>query len=202
MMTDITVARETRLFFCSLVLGAGLSVGYDFLLVLRLQTKHRSAAVSLEDFLYFLFCAAVTFGFVLKSNRGSVRGYLLVGQLLGWLCWHLTLGEWMVRLADAVVSLVRRLIAWCIRVVLFPLRLLLQPVWRVFGRFWRRFRRDSKKVLEKVVEKGKYGLKRKRMMLYNLSSRFQTARPKEEETDGKTAQRTRSSHPKEKKETA
>ena len=100
MMTDITVARETRLFFCSLVLGAGLSVGYDFLRVLRLQTKHRSAAVSLEDFLYFLFCAAVTFGFVLKSNRGSVRGYLLVGQLLGWLCWHLTLGEWMDKWLD------------------------------------------------------------------------------------------------------
>lgn len=198
MMTDITVAKETQLFLDSLVLGAALSVGYDLLRVLRLQAKHRPAAVSLEDFLYFLFCAAVTFGFVLRDNRGAVRGYILVGQLLGWVCWHLTLGEWTVRLADAAVRVVRRLLRVVARVVLFPLRILQKPFRRIAGRLCEKMRLASKK----VIQKGKYGLKRKRMMLYNLTSRFQTARPKEEETNGKTAQRTRRSRPKGKKETA
>lgn len=198
MMTDITVARETWLFFCSILLGAGLSVGYDFLRVLRLQTKHRPAAVSLEDLLYFLLCAAVTFGFVLKDNRGAVRGYILVGQLLGWVCWHLTLGEWTVRLVDAVVRVVRRLLMFGAKVVLFPLRIFLNPFLRLAARLCKGLSLASKK----VIQKGKYGLKHKWMMLYNLTSRFQTARPKEEETDGKTAQRTRRSHPKGKKETA
>lgn len=68
MMTDLTLAKETRLFLLSIVVGVGLSLLYDLLRVLRLQTRHRPIVVSLEDLLYFLVCAAVTFGFALKDN--------------------------------------------------------------------------------------------------------------------------------------
>mgnify|MGYP000667031006 CR=1 FL=1 len=71
MMTDLTLAKETRLFLLSIVVGVGLSLLYDLLRVLRLQTRHRPIVVSLEDLLYFLVCAAVTFGFALKDNRSA-----------------------------------------------------------------------------------------------------------------------------------
>ena len=90
MMTDLTLAKETRLFLLSIVVGVGLSLLYDLLRVLRLQTRHRPIVVSLEDLFYFLVCAAVTFGFALKDNSGQIRGYILIGELLGWGCWHLT----------------------------------------------------------------------------------------------------------------
>ena len=79
MMTDLTLAKETRLFLLSIVVGVGLSLLYDLLRVLRLQTRHRPIVVSLEDLLYFLVCAAVTFGFALKDNSGQIRGYILIG---------------------------------------------------------------------------------------------------------------------------
>ena len=41
MMTDLTLAKETRLFLLSIVVGVGLSLLYDLLRVLRLQTRHR-----------------------------------------------------------------------------------------------------------------------------------------------------------------
>ena len=82
MMTDLTLAKETRLFLLSIVVGVGLSLLYDLLRVLRLQTRHRPIVVSLEDLLYFLVCAAVTFGFALKDNSGQIRGYILIGELL------------------------------------------------------------------------------------------------------------------------
>ena len=75
MMTDITVARETQLFLYSLLVGAGLSLLYDLLRVLRLQMRHRPLAVTLEDVAYFLVCAMVTLGFVLKDNRTGARIY-------------------------------------------------------------------------------------------------------------------------------
>ena len=51
MMTDLTLAKETRLFLLSIVVGVGLSLLYDLLRVLRLQTRHRPIVVSLEDLL-------------------------------------------------------------------------------------------------------------------------------------------------------
>ena len=99
MMTGITIAKETRLFLLSLAVGAGMSFLYDLLRVLRRRTAHRAAAVSLEDILYFLLCALLHFAFVLKDNRGQLRGYILVGELLGWwrqaaVCWALCKGLW------------------------------------------------------------------------------------------------------------
>lgn len=56
MMTDVTVAKETMLFFQSLILGAGLSLLYDVLRIIRRETRHQAVAVSLEDIVYFLVC--------------------------------------------------------------------------------------------------------------------------------------------------
>lgn len=68
--------------------------------------------VSLEDLLYFLVCAAVTFGFALKDNSGQIRGYILIGELLGWGCWHLTAGELAVKIASGIL---RCCAGWCWR---------------------------------------------------------------------------------------
>ena len=108
MMTGITIAKETRLFLLSLAVGAGMSFLYDLLRVLRRRTAHRAAAVSLEDILYFLLCALLHFAFVLKDNRGQLRGYILVGELLGWVCWHLSAGAVLVEAGSRLLGIVQR----------------------------------------------------------------------------------------------
>ena len=108
MMTGITIAKETRLFLLSLAVGAGMSFLYDLLRVLRRRTAHRAAAVSLEDILYFLLCALLHFAFVLKDNRGQLRGYILVGELLGWVCWHLSAGAVLVEAGSRLLGIVTK----------------------------------------------------------------------------------------------
>ena len=176
MITDITVARETQLFLYSLLVGGGLSVLYDLLRVLRLQVRHRPLAVTLEDVAYFLVCAAVTLGFVLKDNSGQVRGYILVGELIGWLVWHLSIGSVMVCAASAVASAV-----WSVcRMLLFPA----YCVYRVVLGFIAMIRTMVKKILKKIMQKKKYNLQRKRIMLYNLCNRFKDIRKSGGDTDG------------------
>ena len=180
MMTDLTLAKETSLFLLSIVVGVGLSLLYDLLRVLRLQTRHRPIVVSLEDLLYFLVCAAVTFGFALKDNSGQIRGYILIGELLGWGCWHLTAGELAVKIASGIFALLRRVVLAVARVALFPFYCL----WKLALKILRLLSRPMKLFLKKVMQTQKYNLKRKQMMLYNLSSRFQKKRQKGEERHG------------------
>ena len=43
MMTDLTLAKETRLFLLSIVVGVGLSLLYDLLRSFRLAVRERGA---------------------------------------------------------------------------------------------------------------------------------------------------------------
>lgn len=180
MMTGITVATETRLFLLSLAVGAGMSFLYDLLRVLRRSSAHRAAAVSLEDIFYFLLCALVNFAFVLKDNSGQMRGYILVGELLGWVCWHLSVGAVLVEAGSRLLGVVQRIVTAALRVLLFPIYCL----YRLVRRMSAGLSKALGKILKKVLQKGKYALKRKRLMLYNLNSRFKRVKQKRGDCDG------------------
>ena len=162
MMTDLTLAKETRLFLLSIVVGVGLSLLYDLLRVLRLQTRHRPIVVSLEDLLYFLVCAAVTFGFALKDNSGQIRGYILIGELLGWGCWHLTAGEFAVKIASGIFALLRRVVLVVARVALFPFYCLWKLALKILRLLSRPMKLFLKKVMQKSGRKGKNAMVTKR----------------------------------------
>lgn len=180
MMTGITIAKETRLFLLSLAVGAGMSFLYDLLRVLRRRTEHRAAAVSLEDILYFLLCALWNFAFVLKDNSGQMRGYILVGELLGWVCWHLSAGAVLVEVGSCLLGVVQKIVAAVLRVLLFPIYCLYRLVRRISAAL----SKALGKILKKVIQKGKYTLKRKQRMLYNLNSRFKRVKQKRGDRDG------------------
>ena len=186
MMTGITLAYETQLFLWSIVLGAALSLLYDLLRVLRAQTKHRAAAISLEDTLYFLLFAAITFGFSLKINSGQLRGYILLGEGLGWGLWHLTIGRGVVQVLGWVAQLLRRILRGVLRILLFPFYCLLRPLVKLARLVSARMRN----FLKKVLQTQKYNLKRKQLLLYNLNSRFQNKRQEGESADGSQKEKT------------
>ena len=144
------------------------------------RTAHRAAAVSLEDILYFLLCALLHFAFVLKDNRGQLRGYILVGELLGWVCWHLSAGAVLVEAGSRLLGIVQRVVAGILRVLLFPLYCL----YRLMRRISAALSKVLEKILKKVIQKGKYTLKRKRLMLYNLIGRFKRVNQKRGDCDG------------------
>lgn len=175
MMTDITIAKETQLFLWSLLLGAGLSVLYDVLRVLRLETHHRNAVICIEDILYFLVCSVITFGFLLKDNCGEVRGYVLIGELIGWVLWHLTIGSAAVHICAVVFSAVKHFLIFLFKIIFSPICCVFRFISKIL-----------KKFTKKVLQKEKYNLKHKRIMMYNLFNRCKNTRQKGGEPDGST----------------
>ena len=183
---ELYIRLQVQTIAAAFAMGCAAALLYDLLRVLRLQTRHRPIVVSLEDLFYFLVCAAVTFGFALKDNSGQIRGYILIGELLGWGCWHLTAGELAVKIASGIFALLRRVVLAVARVALFPFYCLWKLALKILGLL----SRPMKLFLKKVIQTQKYNLKRKQMMLYNLSSRFQKKRQKGEERHGDQKEKT------------
>ena len=88
-----SVTVQTMIFACSCILGAGLGILYDVFRIIRMVINSKSVAIFVEDVIYFILSGIITFVFVLKINSGESRFYILAGEGIGWIAYHLTLGN-------------------------------------------------------------------------------------------------------------
>ncbi len=88
-----TLASQLLIFGYSCILGTGLGLLYDFFRIIRMMINPRNIAVFIQDVIYFIISGIITFLFVLGFNRGEARFYILAGEGIGWIVYHITLGE-------------------------------------------------------------------------------------------------------------
>ena len=99
-----TLAMQLIIFGYSCVLGAGLGLLYDFFRIIRMMINPRNIAVFIQDIIYFIISGLITFLFVLGFNRGEARFYILAGEGIGWIIYHITLGEVIYKCSGRVVK--------------------------------------------------------------------------------------------------
>ena len=80
---SISIRYEAQLFVMSVVTGAGLMAVYDCLRIFRFLCPHGALAVGVEDILYGLYCAVMTFMLMYEQNDGNLRGFCIGGVTLG-----------------------------------------------------------------------------------------------------------------------
>ena len=95
---------QVLIFAYSLALGLVLGFSYDIFRVLRIIINSKNIAVFLQDVLYFMVSGILTFLFVLAVNSGEARLYILAGEAVGWILYHVTLGEFIYKCSGKMVS--------------------------------------------------------------------------------------------------
>lgn len=78
---------------CSVALGVFLGIFYDMFRLIRLLINPKNLSVFIQDVIYFLVSGLITFIFVLIFNYGESRFYILAGEALGWILYHISLGD-------------------------------------------------------------------------------------------------------------
>lgn len=120
---------EAAIFFLSAVHGMLLCVVYDLFRALRRVIPHAAGMVSLEDFLYWIMACLLTFGFAFVRTDGVIRGYVIVGMLLGAVLYYAVFGSRVVGILAWMFGLVKRLIAAIWYVLSKPVKKLWQ-IWQ------------------------------------------------------------------------
>lgn len=160
----INVNAQTVIFLQSLLLGAALGLFYDMFRILRLTVPAPSAVVFAEDLIYFVFCAFVTFLFMMNTIYGSVRIFVLLGELLGASLYYFTVGAAVMKAAGALI----RAVKWVLRLLY---RLFVLPVIRLFCWVGKKLAGKTAVFSRKAGNFSrniKICLKRQRALLYNL----------------------------------
>ena len=106
-----SLTSQILIFVYSLALGMFLGFAYDIFRIIRMVINSRNIAIFIQDVLYFILSGGVTFLFVLSVNSGNSRFYILAGEGIGWIAYHITLGEVIYKCSNKTVNFVKSKIA-------------------------------------------------------------------------------------------
>lgn len=111
MFLQESLTSQILIFVYSLALGMFLGFAYDIFRIIRMVINSRNIAIFIQDVLYFILSGGVTFLFVLSVNSGNSRFYILAGEGIGWIAYHITLGEVIYKCSNKTVNFVKSKIA-------------------------------------------------------------------------------------------
>lgn len=161
---EISITHQCQTFLLALAVGGGLSLCYDFFRFLRLLLPEQKLLIALEDLLYCLLCGIVTMKYALWASQGKLRAYLLLGEFLGWVICHFTLGQLLFAAFQKMTPILFAVLRFIYGCTLYPIYKILKKIWM----FLTAVRNKMAKLCKKVSIRCNFFLKQRAILLYNL----------------------------------
>ncbi len=136
----------------SVLLGVFFCIFYDFFKAYRLAAKPKRNVVFIQDIVYFIICAPLTFCFLLSVTNGEIRGYVFISAVLGFALTRLTLSRTIVKVLTAFFILLLKISKASNRLIDKISKLILKLFKRIsllYLKICKNIRKCFKKVLKK-----------------------------------------------------
>lgn len=140
------ISVELQFFLVSVLSGGILLLVYDILRILRRLMKHDSFFVALEDLIYWVGASLFIFAMMYKENDGIIRGFSILGMLIGMVLYHYIIDDILVNL---IVKLIKTLISPFVFVI-NKIKGFLKLIWKQGKKVVNFFTRQLKKRTKSV----------------------------------------------------
>lgn len=163
-MYSVPQSEQLTIFISSLGFGFLLGILYDIFRALRLSITKAKGAVILFDIIYFLIFGFATFLFILALNKGEVRFYIIIGELIGALFYYFSLGIAVIKITDRFIILLRKFYSLVFNIISAPFRLIKRAIHKISTKFsdiFKKTEKKSSKIRKKLLPKA-------RLYVYNL----------------------------------
>lgn len=94
-MWEISLNSQLTNFLYSVILGLFAAVFYDIIKGFRIARGNSFLNTFLLDLLYFLLFTPVLFCFLIATTNGQLRGYILIGVIVGFLLFRYTISKFL-----------------------------------------------------------------------------------------------------------
>lgn len=110
MMFGQEISLQVQLFARAIFVGAGMFLFYDLMRAFRRAVPHGTVGIAVEDILFWLTDAVLLFGLMYREADGNVRGFVLIGAVLGIICYRILLSAAVLHGASAIFLFLRKII--------------------------------------------------------------------------------------------
>lgn len=121
---EVSFVEQAIILICAVSTGAIISIYFDIFRIIRIALPHHSLVVAIEDIIFSIGALFITVSFFSRYTDGKIRGYLLIGILLGFVVCHISIG--------ALLMLQARLLIRLIKKILHPLVLIIIRICKFF----------------------------------------------------------------------
>lgn len=104
------VQWELQYVSVTITVGIGLAVLYDCLRIWRRLVPHGIIWLSVEDILFWMASALITFTVCFVEDAGNIRWFAVAGEALGALMYHYTVGRILVKYVSLILLMPFRII--------------------------------------------------------------------------------------------
>lgn len=121
-MLEINLIDEFYIFLFAINYGLIIGVIYDLYRVFRYYSKPKRILSIIEDLILWLIITVVFFMFLVKNTNGVIRGFVIVGFLIGCTFYLKVISKYNFPVLIRIFKLILNLISEIIKVILYPLR--------------------------------------------------------------------------------
>lgn len=107
-MWEISLSWQVISFSYALALGVFLALFYDIFRSIRKGKKCNAVAVFFQDVFFWLVTTFITFLLLIARCNGEIRGYILIGEFIGFLLYHFTLSRFIFPVFVFIVVSIRK----------------------------------------------------------------------------------------------
>lgn len=90
---EISLVYQIVAFGTSIGIGVALSLIFDFFKIIELTLGKKELKTFFVDVIYFIFCAFISFLYMMVVSSGEIRIFYMIGEVAGWFLYHLTVGK-------------------------------------------------------------------------------------------------------------
>lgn len=108
----------------TVAIGMGGGMLYDCIRIARRTFKHTFFWIQLEDLLYWITVAWFFFFILFHHSYGEIRGFSILGSILGAVLYYLILSKWVMKVSIAVVEFIKKVCRTVWRIILIPVKLI------------------------------------------------------------------------------
>ena len=117
------IVTDALLFLDALICGMILAAVYDVIRIFRRIVPHLNIIINIEDFVFWNISGIYLFAVMFGTNNGVIRGYFIVGAIIGAYIYKKSIGEFMVKIiSDGINYLIKIFLKKPINAVIMFLR--------------------------------------------------------------------------------
>ena len=106
-MWEISLADQIISAIQSLPLGIALAILFFTFESFNIASKATKIRIFVSDIVFFIIAAFITFCFLLISSNGEIRGYILVGEGIGFLLFKAFFSKYYIKLLVAIITFIK-----------------------------------------------------------------------------------------------
>ena len=149
------IVEETLFLYHSVLLGVFVAVIYDMIRIFRRVIKHNRFFISLEDILYWVFCAFEVFYLLYRESSGVLRWFSILGIAFGMFLYLISISRYVVGLVSKLINKLLYLIGRFLGIIFFPFKKAGQKIAGISKKTGRMTKKSGRFLKKKLTTSGK-----------------------------------------------